>query len=134
MIRDHHALIPFLEDREDWLFGYDPAPRTHDCARYADAGVAAVFGVHPLRAFVSQWTTHRGARRVLRRHGGMAAAVSEVMDPIDPTQAGRGDVGMLADAQLVLFDGDGVVGLRPERGLVRLPRAHAVRAWTVKAG
>lgn len=133
MIRDHHALIAFLEDREDWRFGYGPSLRTHDCARFADGGVAAVFGVNPLRAFASQWTTRQGARRVLRRHGGMASAVSEVMAPIDLTLAGRGDVGMLQDEQLVLFDGDGLVGLRPDRGLIRLPRAHAVRAWTVKS-
>jgi len=133
MIRDHHALIAFIESREDWTFGYGDQPQTHDCARYADAGVYAVFGVNPLVDFTSQWTTRRGARRVLRRHGGMAAAVTEVMTPIDLTQAGRGDVGMLADEQLVLFEGDDVVGVRPDRGLMRLPRAHAVRAWTVTA-
>lgn len=133
MIRDHHALIAFLEAREDWVVGYGPEPRTHDCARYAGAGVEAVFGVNPLADFSSEWTTQRGARRVLARHGGMAAAVSEVMAAIDLTQAARGDVGMLANEQLVLFEGDTVVGLRPDRGLSRLPRAHAVRAWTVKA-
>ena len=63
----------------------------------------------------------------------MAKAVSEVMTPIDLTQAARGDVGMLADEQLVLFEGETVVGVRSDRGLMRLPRAHAVRAWTVAA-
>ena len=133
MTRDHHALIAFLESREAWTFGYGADPMTHDCARFSDAGVHAVFGVNPLADFTSQWTTRRGARRVLRRHGGMAAAVSEVMTPIDLPQAGRGDVGMLADEQLVLFEGENVVGVRPDRGLMRLPRAHAVRAWTVTA-
>ena len=133
MTRDHHALIAFLEDREDWAFGYGPQASTHDCARFADAGVKAVFGVAPLSGFSSEWTTRRGARRVLRRHGGMAQAVSEVMTPIDLTQAGRGDVGMLADEQLVLFEGETVVGVRADRGLMRLTRAHAVRAWTVAA-
>lgn len=133
MTRDHHALIAFLEARADWTFGYGPEPTTHDCARFADAGVEAVCGVAPLARFAGQWTTRRGARRVLRRHGGMAAAVSEVMTPIDLTQAARGDVGMLADEQLVLFEGETVVGVRPDRGVMRLPRAHAVRAWTVAA-
>ena len=63
----------------------------------------------------------------------MAKAVSEVMMPIDLTQAARGDVGMLEDEQLVLFEGETVVGVRSDRGLMRLPRAHAVRAWTVAA-
>lgn len=131
MTRDHHALVAFLEDREDWSFSYSGAASTHDCARFADAGVQAVFGVAPLSDFTSEWTTRRGARRVLRRHGGMSKAVSEVMTPIDLTQAARGDVGMLADEQLVLFEGETVVGVRSDRGLMRLPRAHAVRAWTV---
>jgi len=132
MTRDHHALIPFLEEREDWVFGYGPQPRTHDCARFCDAGVAAVFGTHPLKAFTSQWTTMRGARRVLAKHGGMAPAVSEVMTSIDLTLAGRGDVGLLPDGQLVLFDGEGVVGVRADHGLSRLPRANALRAWTIR--
>lgn len=131
MIRDAHALIAFLEDRETWSFDYSGQDQTHDCARFCDAGTAAVCGVNPLAAFTSQWSTRRGARRVLRRHGGMAKAVSEVMTPIDLTRALRGDVGMLVDEQLVLFEGESVVGVRCDRGLMRLPRAHAVRAWTV---
>ena len=126
-----HRLIEFLEAREDWAFGYGPEPRTHDCARFAGAGVEAAFGVNPLKAFSSQWTTRRGARRVLARHGGMAAAVSEVMTPIDVTQATRGCVGMTAENQLVLFEGDQIVGLDPVQGYARLPRAMAIRAWTV---
>lgn len=132
MIRyDPHALIAFLEDREAWTFGYGPEAMTHDCARFAGAGVEAVTGINPLTRFASQWTTQRGARRVLAAHGGMARAVGEVMTEISPTLAPRGMVGMLANEQLVLFEGETVVGPGPDRGLARLARANAVRAWTV---
>jgi hypothetical protein len=130
MPRNPNALVEYLEDRADWTFGYGPDPKTHDCARFVAGGVEAVTGANPLKRFTSEWTTRTGARRVLARHGGMASAVSEVMTEISPTMAQRGDVGMTAEGQLVLFDGEMVTGLTPERGLVRLPRAHAVRAWT----
>ncbi|MBX9707560.1 MAG: hypothetical protein K2X61_06475 [Caulobacteraceae bacterium] len=123
------ALVPFLETREDWAFGYGPEPRTHDCARFCGAGVAAVTGVDPLDAFAGRWTSERGARRVLAAHGGLASAVSTVMRPIAPTLAQRGDVGMTDDGALVLFEGQTVVGVQ-ERGLRRLPRSLVVFAWT----
>lgn len=129
--RDPHALIAYLEEREGWAFGYTRAARTQDCARWAAGGVQAVAGVNPLDRFTSQWTTRRGARRVLTTHGGMAAAVDQVMTEISPTLAQRGDVGMSAEGQLLLFEGDLVVGLAPGSGYVRAPRAHAVRAWTL---
>lgn len=133
MSRDPHALIGFLEDREGWSFGYGPAPKTHDCARFCAAGVKAVTGVDPLKAFTGQWTTERGAKLVLARHGGMAKAVSEVMTEIDPRRAQRGDVGLTQDGALVLVEGEMVVGVT-DRGLIRLPRAALSTAWTVSVG
>lgn len=131
MKADHGSLVPYLEDREDWTFDYSGASKTHDCARFCDGGVMAVYGLSPLRRFTSEWTTRRGARRVLARHGGMAAAVSKVMTPIDPVSAQRGDVGMTEQGELVLFEGDHVVGLADTQGYRRRPRAAAVKAWTV---
>ena len=129
-VRDPHALIAFLESREDWTFGYGPEPRTHDCARFCGAGVAAVTGVNPLSRFSSQWTTRRGARRVLAAHGGMAKAVGELMRPVAVTMARRGDVGMTTDGCLVLVEGEMTIGLSPDSGLFRLPRSALVAAWT----
>jgi hypothetical protein len=126
------ALVAYLEAREGWAFGYGPDAETHDCARWADGLVAAVHGQHPLRRFSSEWTTRRGARRVLARHGGMAASVSEVMREISPTLAQRGDIGMTEAGELVGFVGDQIVGLAAPRGYRWAPRANAVRAWTVR--
>lgn len=131
MTPDHSALVPFLEAREDWAFDYSGKRKTHDCARFCDAGVQAVYGVSPLQQFTSEWSTRRGARRVLAKHGGMAAAVSKVMTPIDPIAAQRGDVGMTEQGELVLFEGDVVVGLTDTQGYRRRPRAAAVKAWTI---
>lgn len=123
------AFIAFLEDREDWAFGYGPEPRTHDCARFCGAGVKAMTGADPLKRFASQWTSQSGARRVLARHGGLAAAVGTVMTPVSPTLAPRGAVGLIADGGLVLIEGALVVGPGPERGLVRAPRSSLIAAW-----
>ncbi|ADK99381.1 DUF6950 family protein [Brevundimonas subvibrioides] len=131
LTRDGVALMAYLESRMGWAFGYGPEPLTQDCARFVGGGVKAARGVNPLDAFSSQWTTRRGARRVLAAHGGMARAVGEVMRPIPPTMAARGDVGLTADSTLVLVEGEMVVGLHPERGQVRLPRTAMTSAWSL---
>lgn len=130
MSRNPEALIPYLESREAWRFGYGDGPNEHDCARFCGAGVEAVTGKNPLRSFSSQWKTLRGAKRVLARHGGMASAVSEVMTPISLTHASRGDVGLTHDGALVLIEGDTAAGVT-DSGLIRLPRAAIAQAWTV---
>ncbi len=131
MTRRPDRLIPFLEDREGWTFGYGPAPRTHDCVRFVAAGVEAVTGAKPLRTVRLRWRTALGARRHLNRLGGLAGAVdASGMVRIEPTLARRGDVGLTAGEALVLVEGETVVGLT-ERGLYRLPRAAMTIAWTV---
>lgn len=130
IVRDGNALAAYLEERETWAFGYGGDDFTHDCARFASGGVQAVTGVDPLARFTSRWTSYRGSLRVIRAHGGMASAVSEVMRTIDPLRAQRGDVGMTAEGALVLIEGQTVVGVTSS-GLARLPRAALVQAWTV---
>lgn len=133
MTRQPEALIAYTESRQYWTFGYGSGPTEHDCARFCDGGVLAVTGQSPLKAFASSWTSERGARRVLVRHGGLAKAISTVMAPVPVTFAQRGDVGMTADDTLVLIEGDTVVGLS-DSGQIRLPRAALTKAWTVIDG
>lgn len=130
MTRDPHALIAFLDSRQDWTFGYGPEPKTHDCARFFSDGIAAVAGVAPLDRFRGRWTTELGAARVMRRHGGLDAAVSSIMTEIPITLAQRGDGGLTAGDALVLIEGATLVGLS-ERGLYRLPRHALLKAWTI---
>lgn len=131
MQRNTVALAAYIDARATWRFGYGPDPLTHDCARFCGGGVEAATGVNPLTAFAGQWTTERGARRVLARHGGMAAAIGTVMDEVSPTMAQRGDVAMTEQGALMLLEGATLVGPADE-GLKRAPRAHAVRTWRVR--
>ena len=131
MIRDPAALITFLESREDWRFGYERTPMTHDCARAMSDGIKAQTGQSPLDRFASEWTTRRGALRVIRRHGGLAAAVDTVMKRVDLPSAQRGDAGMTRDGALVLIEGDTLVG-PADIGWQRLPREELVIAWSAE--
>jgi len=131
--RDAVALVAYLEAREGWTFGHAKAARTQDCARWAAGAVEAQTGRNPLRRFAGRWGTTAGARRVIRRHGGMAAAVTEVLTPVAVTAAKRGDIGLVGedfDGQLVVVEGDMVVGLAPGGGYRRLPRSALSRAWS----
>lgn len=131
MNRDPAALIAFLESREDWRFGYERAPMTHDCARAMSDGIKAQTGRSPLDRFASEWTTRRGALRVIRRHGGLAAAVDTVMTRVDLPSAQRGDAGMTRDGALVLIEGDTLVG-PADIGWQRLPREELAIAWSAE--
>jgi hypothetical protein len=129
MSRDYGAFVAFLESREDWRFGYGPGPRVHDCARAMSAGVAALTGRAPLDRFTSRWTTPLGAARVIRRYGGLAAAVDTVLTRVELSLAQRGDAGLTADGALVLIEGDTLVG-PAEIGWRRLPREALAIAWS----
>lgn len=130
------AFIAYLAQRERWAFGYGPEGRVQDCARFCDGGVLAFHGVAPLAAFAGHWTTARGAARVIRRAGGLAAAVSSVMEPVSVSLARRADVALFIDAKgteaLALVEGATLVGPAAGVGLARLPRGAMVRAWTVR--
>lgn len=128
MIRDHVALAAYLEDREGWSFGYGEEPETHDCARFVAGAVLALTGRDPLAGFSGRWTTEAGAARVIRRHGGVAEAVSSVLTEVDPMLAQRGDVALAGEA-LCIVEGEMLIGLDRPRGYVRLPREAAVKTW-----
>ena len=133
MRRDHLAMIAYLEEREAWTFGYRPEPRMHDCVRWASGATVALTGHDPLKTFGRRWRTEIGAGRVIRRAGGMATAITGVLPPIPTTLAQRGDWGLTANGAVVLFEGEGLVGLNEAagRGYARLPREAATQAWSV---
>lgn len=131
MSRDAAALIAFLESREDWQFGYERTPNTHDCARAMSDGIKAQTGRAPLDRFASEWSTRRGALRVIRRYGGLAAAVDTVMTRVDLPAAQRGDAGLTRDGALVLIEGETLVG-PAEIGWRRLPREELAIAWSAE--
>ena len=130
--RNASALIAWLN--APVTFGYTPDHL--DCVRDA-LGAARVQG-RPVR-LPWRWTTESGARRVLRRLGGLEAAVDSVLPVIAPAHAVRGDIALVRHALpgggqmelLAIIEGDTLAGLHPQRGRVRLPRRAMVKAWSL---
>lgn len=129
MVRDHSALVAYIAARMRAPFAWGD----NDCVTFAAGAVKAQTGRDPLGAIAARWSTARGAGRVLRKFGGMEAAVSSVLSPIAPAMAARGDVAGWLDAQgrlqLAIVEGQTLVG-PGEAGTVRLPRSAMVKAWS----
>lgn len=129
MVRDHPALMAYIAARMRAPFAWG----RHDCVTFAAGAIAAQTGRDPLAAVAHQWTTRRGAARILARVGGLAAAVDGVLTPIAPAMAARGDVAAWLDAdgrpQLAIVEGATLIGPGLD-GLKRLPRAAMVQAWS----
>lgn len=123
--------------RAGWQWG------VHDCCTWTADVVAAMTGQDPLADIRGRWRTAAGAGRMLRRLGGLQAAVSARLGPPLPALvlAQRGDVVLLHTPQ-----GDalgvcaGAVVLAPGlQGLSRWPlvggqpgdAVHAALAWRV---
>ena len=128
---DWSALHRFVAERSRLPFAGEQ--EWDCCVCFAAGGVAALTGRDPLARFTSTWSTRRGVVRVLRRHGGLEAAVSEVLEPIAPGLARRGDLALvpaegLAGAGLVIVEGDHLVGPSAD-GVRRLPRTAMTAAW-----
>lgn len=106
---------------------------SHDCCQLALAAYEACTG---RRVPVDSYDTQRGAARVLCGMGGLVAAVAATGSPeVAPPLAQRGDV--------VLIEQVGVFGLAlavcagrvvyaaGSVGLVEVPRARQLRAWSI---
>lgn len=128
----------------------------HDCVTFVAGWCREATGVDPARGLGLRYRTVEGAVSTLRRLGGTledaaAARLAECGFPeIDPGRARRGDVVFLRAADpgepdgLAIVGGDGflytpalpascseAVGREKITGLNRLPRANAVRAWSI---
>lgn len=129
MVRDHNALVAYIGARMRAPFAWG----ANDCVTFAAGAVRAQTGRDPLGAIAARWSTARGAAHVLRKFGGMEAAVSSVLPPIAPAMAARGDVAGWLDAQgrlqLAIVEGQTLVG-PGEAGIVRLSRSAMVKAWS----
>lgn len=128
MARDLAALLLYIEERQAVPFGWE---QPNDCVSFALNGVRVQAGWSPHKGL--QWSSHRGAMRVIRRLGGLEAALDARMTAITPAMAMRGDVAGIADDQigvrLAIVEGEMLV-CPSERGLRRHPRALMIRAWS----
>lgn len=135
MRRDLDALLAFLEARAAMPFAWGRS--RNDCVSFAAQAVRVQTG-RSLASLIGRhrWSTALGAARVLKRRGGIEAALDRALAPVAPAQAMRGDVAGAPDdrlgLRLMIVEGTTLVG-PGENGLVREPRAAMVKAWSAVA-
>lgn len=146
-MRDLNALFALFDERAARPFEW--GDDKHDCISFGDRAVFVQTGDSPIRRAGYHWSTERGAVRLLKRVGGLAAAVDLVLrrhiamvaEPDGsvawedaPALAHRGDIG-LADVDgrqsLVVIEGHLAVGPGLD-GLVRLQRSAVTIAWSAE--
>lgn len=105
----------------------------NDCVSFAAAAVQAVTG-RRIDFNGSHWSTGRGAARVLKRLGGLEAAVDRHLTRVAAPFAQRGDIAAIEGEHgllLTIVEGDTLAGPGPS-GVMRLPRTAAVIAWSAE--
>ena len=127
--RDTEALVAFIESRMRAPFAWGKG--RNDCISFFGGAVLAQTGVNRLAA-LPNWTTQRGALRVLKGLGGLEAAIDSVLTPVAMAQAARGDGALVKTASglaVMVIEGETLVGPGLD-GTERLPRAAMIRAWS----
>lgn len=117
----------------------------HDCCLFAADAVLAITGADPAAALRGTYGDVKGARRIVKRHGGSIERLAEAMAarhgwPERPVAfARRGDLVLLEPAELlapgwpqVLGIVTGALAAAPgEAGLSFAPLGQARRAWSI---
>lgn len=112
----------------------------NDCCTFAASWVQISTGEDALRTFSRHWRTAAGAARVLKRHGGLMAAVTRVLgEPVRPALAHRGDLLLMPanlTAERMMGGCLGVsfgsrVGSPGQGGLALIPAGEAVACWRI---
>lgn len=109
---------------------------TLDCSILACRCIEAVTGHDPMPDLVGSYDSQIGAMRWLadRGFGSLAEAIDSVLGARKPAAfAQRGDVVALDANTCAVVDltGEFVIGLSPDTGIVRVPVATALHAWSV---
>lgn len=129
MSRDIAALIAFIDSRQntphEW--GYN----RNDCASFALGAIEAQTGCRPLKL---RWATRKTGLRILKRLGGMEAALDRYLKRIPPSLAKRGDIAGVPDELLglhpMVIEGEMLVS-PGQRGNRRRKRREMIAAWSV---
>lgn len=128
MARDYCKLARYLAERQamPFAFGSDG----NDCVSHAAGAIAAQIDRNPLDGL--RWSTELGAARLIKRLGGLEAAISARLRPIAPAHAHRGDIGAvpgpyLGGFAIVVVDAARLVG----PGKLFAPRAAMTLAWSI---
>jgi hypothetical protein len=123
-----------LASQAAWIAGREAVPfawGTNDCVTFAAGAVAALTGADPLGG-ISAWSDERSAVRALAQRGGLAEAVSGMLERVPVAMAMRGDVGMVEGAlgpARVIIEGLTLVGPGPD-GIERWRRECLIDAWS----
>jgi len=127
--RDVMALLAFIESRQ--VVPHAWGRKANDCVAFVLAAVRAQTGENRGRRLV--WSSRGGALRVLKRLGGLGAALDAHFVRIPPAQAMRGDIAGVADPVFgihpMVVEGEMLVG-PGDRGNRRLPRRAMIAAWS----
>lgn len=129
-MRDLSALAAYIAAREAVPFAWGP----NDCVTFAAGALRALTGIDRLNG-IPPWNSERAALVFLKRRGGLAAAVSQVLTEIPPAHAHRGDVGIIMGPDgpiMMVIEGMTLVGPGPD-GLMRRRRDALVRSWSALA-
>jgi hypothetical protein len=80
-----------------------------------------------------KWYSEAGARRILKRLGGLEAALDARFRRIPPAQAMRGDIALVGYGPfgegLMIVEGETLAG-PGAHGIARLPRGRMLAAWS----
>lgn len=129
MKRDIEALLAFIESRHSTPYKW--GRRGNDCISFGAYAVKALTGHHWLRKLT--WKDERSALRVLKREGGVEAAIDKRWERIPPSMAQRGDIAGVPDERFgihpMIVEGETLVG-PGGKGNKRLPRRAMTIAWS----
>lgn len=99
----------------------------NDCVLFVGRWIALATGVDPL-ADLPKWENEKQAWRIVKKLGGLEAAMDARFKPINPNFAKDGDIALVGD-RLCIFSGAQIVGPGPI-GLVYVKRTEAKCAWS----
>jgi hypothetical protein len=128
-------LAEFIEKRRHMAFEWG----THDCCLFVCDAVLAITGIDPAQdVFRGKYRDALGARRLLRRHGGVEKIAAKICARLEfgevrLTLAGRGDVMLYMDGEepvLGVCLGRLSAFVAPD-GLRFVPTLSCSRAWKV---
>jgi hypothetical protein len=126
--RDIPALLEFINSRQTMPYWWGE----NDCATFVGGAVNAATGKDPLKGL--RWSSQAGAMRVLKREGGMEAALDKRFKRVAPSMAKRGDIAGVPDPVLgihpMIVEGEKLVA-PGDGGNKRIPRRAMVVAWSV---
>lgn len=136
-MRDIDGMIAFVEGRMRTPFAWGRSQ--NDCISYGVGWVKAQTGVDLLEGSGLRWGSALGAARVLKRLGGLEAAVDARLPRVATSMAARGDLGLIPSEGPAAIAGFTLVGIEGETvigpgllGAERRLRRELVIAWSVE--